>query len=154
MSSERMRYGVALIAVGRATARLLTDALEPTGLKPRHLTVLGELRRSAVTQQSLSEAVGTDSTQLVALLNELESAELITRRRHPSDRRRHIVEISAVGAERLAEAEKRIRDVEERLLAGIDSDEFARLLSGIAANAGVSFACGTEDAGTAELDAC
>ncbi len=57
----------------------------------------------------------------MALLNELESAELIERRRSPEDRRRHTVVLTPVGAQRLAEIENALARLEHRLFAAMDS---------------------------------
>ena len=137
--------GAALVAIGRATARLLTEGLQSTGLKPRHLRVLGQLSNGPLTQQALSDAIGMDATQLVVVLNELEEARLVTRRRDRDDRRRHIVRLSFAGSTRFAEAERLIRAVEQVLLAGIDPQEIAQTLTRIADNVGISVDCGSAD---------
>jgi len=148
---------MALVALGRATGRLFTEALEPTGLKPRHLGVLGRLRLGPLTQQSLADAVHTDPTQLVALLNELEAAELVSRRRDPDDRRRHIVELSSAGSRRLAEAERRVEQAEQRLLAGLTLSErgqFAQVLGMIVANTGITIDCDSVTDASVDIDTC
>jgi DNA-binding MarR family transcriptional regulator len=147
--------GMALVALGRGVMRICTDALEPSGLKPRHLKALNALRDGPLTQQSLGEAVRTDPTQLVALLNELETAELVSRRRDLNDRRRHIVELSEAGANRLANAEQLVADAEERLLAGLsatDRSSFTRILATVIANTGVSVACNSVTDTTDDLE--
>lgn len=137
-----------LTALGRSATKTITDGMRQTGIKPRHVAALKALSRGASTQQALGEAVHTDATQLVGLLNELETAELISRRRDPNDRRRHIVELSSLGAARLEEAENCVARAEERLLAGLDAAERAdlyRLLSQIIANTGSSVSCEPSD---------
>ena len=72
-------------------------------MRSRHLVALTVLRESGgSTQQSLSTTLQIDRTNLVGLLNELEADKLIERRRSSEDRRRHIVEITATGANLLA----------------------------------------------------
>src|SRR4051812_28187969 len=92
--------------------------LEPLGLRPRHLIALTVLRASGGTagQQELAAALQMDRTNLVGLLNELEAEGLILRRRASEDRRRHIVELTAAGGERLAAAEAAIGAVEDEIL--------------------------------------
>jgi DNA-binding MarR family transcriptional regulator len=63
----------------------------------------------------------------VGLLNELEERGLITRRRDRADRRRHIVELSALGEDELALAYARLRDVEDDLLGVLSPAERATL---------------------------
>ena len=66
-------------------------------LRPRHviaLTVLDVLGEPS--QSALAESLRIDRTNLVGLLNELEAAHLIERRRSGEDRRRDIVALTAV----------------------------------------------------------
>jgi MarR family transcriptional regulator, lower aerobic nicotinate degradation pathway regulator len=124
--------GMLLAKLGREAMRQFAEALKPTDLTPGHLTALHLLSGRALSQQALCEAVGVDPSKLVGLLNDLEEQGLVVRRRHPADRRRHIVEISERGKKRLAAAERAAASVEERLLAGLDAtqrDELHRLLS-------------------------
>jgi DNA-binding MarR family transcriptional regulator len=95
--------------------------LEPLGLRPRHLVALTVLRASGgVTgQQELAAELQVDRTNLVGLLNELEAAGLILRRRASEDRRRHIVELTAAGGERLIEAEAAIGTAEDEILGAL-----------------------------------
>jgi DNA-binding MarR family transcriptional regulator len=126
-----------LAKVGREAMRQFADALEPSDLSPAHLTALYLLKTRPVSQQRLSEAIAIDPTKLVGLLNDLEDAGLVLRRRHPEDRRRHIVEISDAGRKRLGEAERLADEVQERLFAGLDAaqrDELKRLLQHVAGN--------------------
>jgi DNA-binding MarR family transcriptional regulator len=132
-----MPPGMLLAKLGREAMRQFADALKPTELTPGHLTALYLLRDRAVSQQVLCDAVGVDPSKLVGLLNDLEKESLVVRRRHPADRRRHIVEISELGKKRLAAAERAAAAVEERLLAGLDKqqrDELQGLLSHIVGN--------------------
>src|SRR6201999_2211431 len=77
--------------------------LEPLGLRPRHLIALTMLRENGgvAGQQELAAALSVDGTTRGGLLNELEAEDLILRRRAAEDRRRHIVELTAAGGERL-----------------------------------------------------
>jgi DNA-binding MarR family transcriptional regulator len=95
-------------------------ALAPLGLRPRHLVALTMLRDSdSITQQGLAEILQLDGTNLVGLLNELEAEELVTRRRSPEDRRRHIVELTQAGQQKLAQAEFVLAAVEDEVLADL-----------------------------------
>jgi DNA-binding MarR family transcriptional regulator len=107
--------------LARAARRSSEAALEPTGLRPRHLVALTILRdRGAMTQVALGEALHLDPTNLVGLLNELERESLLERRRDVLDRRRHIVEISDAGRSALTSAERALASVEDQVLAGLD----------------------------------
>jgi DNA-binding MarR family transcriptional regulator len=95
--------------------------LTPLGLRPRHLVALTMLRdHPESTQQSLSTLLQIDRTNLVGLLNELESWGLIERRRSDEDRRRHTVHLTEAGAERLATAEFALAAVEDEILVSLD----------------------------------
>jgi MarR family transcriptional regulator, lower aerobic nicotinate degradation pathway regulator len=114
--------------LARIARRSSETALEPTGLRPRHLVALTILRdRGAMTQTALGEALRLDPTNLVGLLNELEQASLLERRRDPLDRRRHIVELADAGRATLAHAERALASVQDQVLAGLDEDERAAL---------------------------
>ena len=100
------------------------SALAPVGLRPRHLIALTVLRdHGGSTQQALSTTLQIDRTNLVGLLNDLEREGLIARRRSPEDRRRHIVELTDVGARRLAKAEFALAAVEDEVLCSLDVGE-------------------------------
>ncbi len=100
------------------------SALAPLGLRPRHLVALTVLRdHGSPTQQALASALRTDRTNLIGLLNELERDGLILRRRSNEDRRRHIVELTDDGTERLAQAEVALAAAEDEVLSALDADE-------------------------------
>jgi DNA-binding MarR family transcriptional regulator len=124
-----------MIKLGRITMHRFAEALEPFGIKPRHVAALIELRdRGNLTQQSLCGALHLDPTNLVAILNELEDGGYAVRRRDPADRRRHIVEVSKKGLAVIDKVTEVMDSVEGDLLADFDSSEreqVARLLTAI-----------------------
>ena len=96
-----------------------TEALEPYGIRPRHVAALIELRdRGELTQQSLCGQLHLDPTNLVTILNELEERGYATRRRDPEDRRRHLVEVSKKGIAVIEKVSEVMDGVEEELLDG------------------------------------
>ena len=100
------------------------DVLAAVGLRPRQLVTLTVLRDHGESgQQLLAGILHIDRTNLVGLLNELEQTDLITRRRLPTDRRRHIVELTGAGHQKLAEAELALAAVENEILAGLSHDQ-------------------------------
>jgi DNA-binding MarR family transcriptional regulator len=117
-----------MIKLGRITTHRFTEALEPLGIRPRHVAALIELRdHGQLTQQSLCGRLHLDPTNLVAILNDLELGGLATRRRDPTDRRRHIVEVSSKGLAVIERAAKAMDRVEEELLEGLDSADREQL---------------------------
>jgi DNA-binding MarR family transcriptional regulator len=105
-------------------------ALAPTGLTTTHVAVLVHLHdHGPTTQAALAAALDIEPGNLVATLNDLEAEVLAVRRRDPSDRRRHIVEISERGAAALARASRQLAVAEEELLRDLDEDERSELYS-------------------------
>jgi DNA-binding MarR family transcriptional regulator len=110
--------------LARLTGLRAESALAPLGLRPRHLLALTVLRdHGSPTQQGLAAALQTDRTVLIGLLNELETDGLILRRRSTEDRRRHFVELTDEGAQRLAEAEAALADAEDEVLSALDAEQ-------------------------------
>jgi DNA-binding MarR family transcriptional regulator len=113
---------VLISQLARGMRRRIEQAVEPLGLRPRELHALQHLReRGPSAQQTLVELLGIDATNLVAILNRLEDAGLIDRRRDRADRRRAIIALSTPGARLLANL--------DRALCEIDDDTFATLTS-------------------------
>src|ERR1700733_5629665 len=98
------------------------------GMHMRHLMSLSYVRdHDGGPQQELAEALCMDANNVVLLLNELEELGYISRRRDPSDRRRHLVDLTPVGAKALNDAEHRQESIEDDVLKALDSDERATL---------------------------
>src|SRR3954466_8905841 len=117
-----------MIKLGRITQHRFTEALEPFGIRPRHVAALIELRDSGeLTQQSLCGQLHLDPTNLVAILNELELKGFATRRRDPEDRRRHLVEVSKKGLAVIEKVSAVMDGVEDDLLDGLEPAEREQL---------------------------
>jgi len=101
---------------------------ETIGLKLKQLMALQQLRdqKGTCLQQGLAEMLMLDANNCVLLLNELDDAGYVERRRDPEDRRRHIVEITPAGEETLAEGERRLEDLEDEVLSNLTADERRR----------------------------
>lgn len=120
--------GFLLAQLGRAVTRQYRCAMSPIGLKPRETQALLRLESNgAMSQQALGAALDIDASNLVALLNDLEAGSLISRRRDPEDRRRHVVEISKRGTKLVCEVERAAAEVEDQFFALLDDDERAAL---------------------------
>jgi DNA-binding MarR family transcriptional regulator len=127
--SEVTQHSLALLDhLARVGRRAAETAVPPDALRPRHLVLLTLLRdRGATNQQGLAEALGLDPSNVVGLLNELEDRRLVTRRRDPADRRRHIVELSELGGTELGLAERRLACVEDQVFRALNAEERAQL---------------------------
>lgn len=118
------RSSALLDHLARLTRARAESALTPLGLRPRHLVALTVLRdQGPCTQTLLATMLQMDRTNLVGLLNELESEGLIDRRRSPDDRRRHIVGLTAAGEQKLAGAEAALTAAEDEVLAALDQGQ-------------------------------
>src|SRR5256885_7220549 len=117
-----------MIKLGRITMHRFTEALEPFGIRPRHVAALIELRdRGELTQESLRGQLHLDHTNRVAILNELEQRGYATRRRDPEDRRRHLVEVSKKGIAVIEKVSQVMDGVEADLLDGLEPAEREQL---------------------------
>ncbi len=99
-------------------------AYEELGLHPYHHAILAVLDEGTrETQGSIADSLGYDRGQLVGLLDELEAAGLVERRRDPSDRRRHVVQMTATGRKTLSKLRALSTRIEEEFLAPLDERE-------------------------------
>jgi DNA-binding MarR family transcriptional regulator len=118
-----------------ASARIQA-AMTELGLRVRHGVVLAQLASGPVGQNALATAVEVDPSVLVALLNDLETDGLVARRREPTDRRRHVVELTDQGAKVWAEVAKRLGEAENELfgrLSAADRERLGELLAQVCA---------------------
>ncbi len=102
---------------------------ETIGMRLKQLMALEQLRDQQGTclQQGLAEILMLDANNCVLLLNELDEAGYVERRRDPEDRRRHIVEITPAGLEALADGERRLEDLEDEVLGSLSAAERSKL---------------------------
>jgi len=101
-------------------------------LRGQHLMILASLEdHGASSQKEISERLGIDASDLVALLDDLEKAGLANRKRDERDRRRYAVMPTPAGTKTLRQ---RLVDVEllnQEMLAPLspqERDELHRLL--------------------------
>ena len=115
---------------GHANSRLLA-----LGLKARSYAVLS-LAASGLepTQRELAEFLSLDASQIVALVDQLEKAQLVERHPAPTDRRTNVIVATAEGVQTYARARDVAQETEAESLAALSTDEredLRRLLSKI-----------------------
>jgi len=117
---------VLLTQLSRVVYRRTSEDL--LGMRLKEFVMLAHLREHApIPQQDLGEILCIDANNLVLLLNELESRGFAYRRRDPSDRRRHLVEITDEGQAALDTGEQGIESVEDEVLASLTDGERVEL---------------------------
>jgi DNA-binding MarR family transcriptional regulator len=110
--------------IARVVRQRFEHALEPVGLRQRHVVALSYLRGHGPTaQQVLAERLCMDASSTVGLLNYLEDNHLVARGRDRTDRRRALVELTPEGEEALSEVDRVLECVEDQLLLGLDQQE-------------------------------
>jgi DNA-binding MarR family transcriptional regulator len=115
-----------LTRLSRAVYRRANEGL--LGVRMKEFVALSYLRQSpGIGQKELGERLMLDPNNTVLLLNELEVRDLAERRRHPDDRRRHVVEITPQGTEALEYAEQAVDSLEDEVLGALSADERATL---------------------------
>src|SRR5207248_9469077 len=120
--------GFLLKRLGWAIKDRTFAAYEEAGESPYHYGVLAVLEESArETQATIADSIGYDRSWLVGLLDELEEAGLIERKRDPTDRRRHLVSLKPAGKKKLEELRGISRSIEEEFLSGLDAGQRKQL---------------------------
>jgi DNA-binding MarR family transcriptional regulator len=119
-----------IVQLARGARRRIEQAVAPSGLRPNEVLALVHLReRGPSAQQTLVELMCVDATNLVAVLNRLEDAGLIERRRDRSDRRRAIVALAAPGEQVLSDLDRALRQVDDEILARLTLTERQTLIA-------------------------
>lgn len=119
---------VLIFRLARVAGFRLGEALAGLGMRMHEFAVLQHLDQAGpLSQQELGAALGINPSNLVGLLDLLEANGLVVRPRDPADRRRHLVELTAAGRRRLAQARRAARAAEEDLLAPLAPAEQAEL---------------------------
>lgn len=117
-----------LAAMLRPLVRALIDAELPV-LARHGITMWGYVVLNALqdapesTQAALAEKIGADKTRIIATLDDLQAAGLITRRPDPADRRARLLSIAPDGSRVRSEVQSEIQRNENRLLAELPDAE-------------------------------
>ena len=127
MSSATTTGSISLLTqLSRVIYRRATKDVIGMGLK--QLIALDHLYvNRGCLQQALGQTLMLDANNCVILLNDLDEDGYIERRRDPSDRRRHLVEITPAGIEALKEAEAKLETLEDEVLGNLGPEERAQL---------------------------
>ncbi|GAA2573224.1 MarR family transcriptional regulator [Streptomyces roseoviolaceus] len=129
--------------LGRAAARgrtLVAEALAEEDMRMWHHVVLSAVRDlGPVAQVDLGRGIGLDPKDLVGILDDLQSADLVLREPDPKDRRKNAVSLTVRGGRLLKRCEKAARAANDELLAPLSAAErerFTDMLRRISGTAG------------------
>jgi DNA-binding MarR family transcriptional regulator len=128
-SSEGRQSAAFLLAqVGAHAAVKFAERLEPLGLSPPEAGILRVLGQAmGLSQQQLAARLRIHPSRLVAILDELESRDLVERGESAADRRSHALRLTAKGRTVLAQIGQVAREHEVALCAALSAEERARL---------------------------
>jgi DNA-binding MarR family transcriptional regulator len=124
--------GTAFWLLGRASLdaqRLTQERLAAAGMRRGFygvLAVLAEFGPSA--QADIGRRLGVDRSDMVAILNDLESERYVTRAPDPADRRRNSVVLTRAGRAALGRFDRAIGEAEKAVLSSLSVTERASLV--------------------------
>ncbi|MGH9024396.1 MAG: MarR family winged helix-turn-helix transcriptional regulator [Acidimicrobiia bacterium] len=125
---------VSIVQLSGMMRRLLSRRLaeEPwmaeAKLRPPSFAVMMVVQqRQPVSQKQVSDRLGIDPSDLVAIFDLLEQAGFIVRERDEKDRRRYALSLTELGKVRLRRFEELAAEVSQQLFAVLDPDELETL---------------------------
>jgi DNA-binding MarR family transcriptional regulator len=119
-------YAPNTLALVTQLSRSVYREVSEAGVVPnlKHYITLSHLRElGAVTQQQLGRILCIDQNNTVLVLNEMEAAGLVIRRRDPSDRRRHVVEVTEAGVQSLQQTVEGLQAIQDQVLAALSPEQ-------------------------------
>jgi MarR family transcriptional regulator for hemolysin len=135
----RTPIGLQLARTAKSVSRAFDAALaEAGGSTPTWLVLIAVKTQAMGNQRELAESIGIKGATLTHHLNAMEAEGLLTRRRDPANRRRHVVELSEAGEQAFARLAAAAQAFDKRLRDGFDDEEIAvleKLLHRLRANA-------------------
>lgn len=121
---EALHLGGALSGLARAYAARAKPVLVDVPGGARGQQVLYAVTAGTATSQAaLADYLGVNRTIMTYLIDELESAGLVERQQDPRDRRNRQIVATDQGRQLLSELDRRIRQVEDDVFAGLTDEE-------------------------------
>ncbi len=117
-------FGQALGSLLRTYLDNARDAVNDLPGGPRGFQVMSIAATSACANQArMAESLGLDRTVMTYLVDDLEKADLVTRRPDPADRRARQVVLTTKGEKAFDKASTRIEHVERAVLGGLSDED-------------------------------
>jgi len=128
MRPARVPIGLHLAQAARIVSRAFDDALASAGGSlPVWLVLLNTKTRQLANQRELAEAVGIREATLTHHLNAMEADGLITRERHPVNRRIHVVALTPAGEDAFVRLRDAAIEFDQQVRSGFPDPELSRL---------------------------
>ncbi|GMV82874.1 MAG: hypothetical protein AMXMBFR7_40580 [Planctomycetota bacterium] len=108
--------------------------IAPLGITPDQFTILRvllEARSEGVTQRELAQRMGSDPNTISALVQRMETAELLERLPHENDRRAHRLRLTEAGRKTYKKARPIALDLQAEILAGLKPEELESFLTAL-----------------------
>ncbi|ABG04248.1 transcriptional regulator, MarR family [Rubrobacter xylanophilus DSM 9941] len=119
--------GSLLHRVSRELGTVLERRLAPFGVTVQQATLLMWVARERLSPNQVAPLLGTDTAGVTRLLDRLEGKGLVRRRRHPSDRRSVVIELTREGRALVPRLPPVFGRVSGQLLAGFSEKEMLQL---------------------------
>src|SRR5262245_48732779 len=128
MSLERSPIGLTLASSAKLVSRAFDEALAAAGGSlPVWLTLLSVKTQKLANQREIAAGIGIQGATLTHHLNGMEAEGLLTRRRHPENRRTHQVELTEAGEGLFLRLRQAAIAFDRQLRLGFSEDEIASL---------------------------
>jgi MarR family transcriptional regulator, lower aerobic nicotinate degradation pathway regulator len=109
--------------------RLVADGLAAAGMRRYHYALLAALDEfGPASQAGLSRGTTIDRSDMVPTVNELVDQGMVERAPDPTDRRRNVVSITPAGRRQLRKLDRRLRKVQDQVLAPLSPEERSQLI--------------------------
>jgi DNA-binding MarR family transcriptional regulator len=118
-----------LSSLGYAVSRRFHEILEPLELEPGEFALLRAVSASdGEPQNALAERLHISPSWMVAIVDDLESRQLLERRPHPRDRRVRNLHLTAAGKKLLRQAERKAQQFDRQVTERLSEAELEQLL--------------------------
>ena len=113
----------------RQLSQLYDQYMRPVGIRSTQygmLRCVAELPASFISD--IGRVLNMDQTTVTRNIEKLEKAGLVETRPHPDDPRKKMVELSAIGKAKLAEAHPQWEEAQKRIISRMGQDDFNDLI--------------------------